>query len=171
MYPRLAASNLRRLAGLFPIVTVTGPRQSGKTTLCRALFADRPYASFESPELREEARRDPAIIHFCTRTKPWHPVCDHPRRDVLAYRALWETAAGDGACARPSLGRRAAEILAGPHRRLLDTTAAAVHAKRRTHALRTMLPEMLRLAILHPWTLVTVPLSVAGERVTRRLRI
>ena len=34
----------------FPIVCVTGPRQSGKTTLIRNLFPDLPYFSFENPE-------------------------------------------------------------------------------------------------------------------------
>jgi hypothetical protein len=50
---------LRRLARRFPIVTVTGPRQSGKTTLCRAVFPDKPYVSLEAPDVQEFARRDP----------------------------------------------------------------------------------------------------------------
>ncbi|MBW2655659.1 MAG: AAA family ATPase [Deltaproteobacteria bacterium] len=29
----------------YPVVTITGPRQSGKTTLCRMLFQDKPYIS------------------------------------------------------------------------------------------------------------------------------
>lgn len=37
----------------YPILTVTGPRQSGKTTLCRQAFPDKPYVSLETPsELR-----------------------------------------------------------------------------------------------------------------------
>ena len=43
----------------FPIVTITGPRQSGKTTLARAIFADKPYASLEDPDIRLFARDDP----------------------------------------------------------------------------------------------------------------
>src|SRR5512136_252340 len=50
---------VRRLARSFPIVTVTGPRQSGKTTLCRAAFPDHAYVSLERPDLREHATRDP----------------------------------------------------------------------------------------------------------------
>lgn len=42
-----------------PVVTVTGPRQSGKTTLCRQAFPDKPYANLERPDLREFARSDP----------------------------------------------------------------------------------------------------------------
>jgi predicted AAA+ superfamily ATPase len=41
------------------VVTITGPRQSGKTTLCRMLFPDRPYVSLETPEDRVFALRDP----------------------------------------------------------------------------------------------------------------
>lgn len=43
----------------FPVVTLTGPRQSGKSTLCRALFADKPYANLEEPDTRAFATEDP----------------------------------------------------------------------------------------------------------------
>jgi predicted AAA+ superfamily ATPase len=59
MIPRVLEARLRELAGKFPIVTVTGPRQSGKTTLCRAIFAGKPYVSLEAPDIQEYARRDP----------------------------------------------------------------------------------------------------------------
>ena len=52
----------RRLTTLFqqyPFVTVTGPRQSGKTTLCRAAFPDLQYANLEAPDQREFAESDP----------------------------------------------------------------------------------------------------------------
>lgn len=42
-----------------PVVVVTGPRQSGKTTLCRALFPDVRYVSLEPLDAREAARDDP----------------------------------------------------------------------------------------------------------------
>lgn len=42
-----------------PVVTVTGPRQSGKTTLCRQAFPHKPYTNLERPDLREFARSDP----------------------------------------------------------------------------------------------------------------
>jgi predicted AAA+ superfamily ATPase len=41
------------------VVTVTGPRQSGKTTLVRAIFPEREYVSLELPEQREFALTDP----------------------------------------------------------------------------------------------------------------
>lgn len=59
MLPRNLATTLQRLAASFPVVTVTGPRQSGKTTLVRALFADKPYVTLEDPIEREFAREDP----------------------------------------------------------------------------------------------------------------
>jgi uncharacterized protein len=60
MIPRHAATRLLRLLKGFPVVTVTGPRQSGKTTLVRTLLPDRPYVSLESPAQREFARQRPA---------------------------------------------------------------------------------------------------------------
>jgi hypothetical protein len=41
------------------VVTVTGPRQSGKTTLCRAVFPHKTYVSLEAPDVRDYARTDP----------------------------------------------------------------------------------------------------------------
>ncbi|MCU0923893.1 MAG: AAA family ATPase [Burkholderiaceae bacterium] len=60
MIPRAAAARLLRLLQGFPVVTGTGPRQSGKTTLVRALLPERPYVSLESPAQREFARQRPA---------------------------------------------------------------------------------------------------------------
>lgn len=50
---------LQHSAALYPVVTLTGPRQSGKTTLCRQAFPDKPYASLEPLETRAFAREDP----------------------------------------------------------------------------------------------------------------
>ncbi len=59
MIPRTAAQTAQRLAQGFPIVAITGPRQAGKTTLARAVFADKPYVSLEYPEEQEFAAADP----------------------------------------------------------------------------------------------------------------
>jgi hypothetical protein len=51
--------SLRRAAREFPAVIVTGPRQSGKTTLLRHVFPDREIVSLDPPDVREAAARDP----------------------------------------------------------------------------------------------------------------
>ncbi|MDZ7790750.1 MAG: ATP-binding protein [Xanthomonadales bacterium] len=59
MIERDLAPFVRRAAGQFPAVTLTGPRQSGKSTLCRNLFPDFHYANLESPDVRQYAQEDP----------------------------------------------------------------------------------------------------------------
>ncbi len=59
MLTRSIAATALRLARGFPILVITGPRQSGKTTLARTLFADKPYISLEDPDERAFAQTDP----------------------------------------------------------------------------------------------------------------
>jgi len=59
MIPRVLQAKLFALARKFPVVTVTGPRQSGKTTLCRATFPSKAYVSLEAPDVRTYALEDP----------------------------------------------------------------------------------------------------------------
>ncbi|MFT4178846.1 MAG: ATP-binding protein [Thermomonas sp.] len=59
MYPRQLVPTLQRLSAGFPVVAVTGPRQSGKTTLVRQLFADKAYVSLEDPQEHAFASEDP----------------------------------------------------------------------------------------------------------------
>ncbi len=59
MILRDAEKTIHAMLRGFPIVTITGPRQSGKTTLARAIFTDKPYASLEDPDIRLFARDDP----------------------------------------------------------------------------------------------------------------
>ena len=56
---RQALNVLLQRAMLYPVVTVLGPRQSGKTTLCRMAFPDKPYVNLEQPDVREFAQQDP----------------------------------------------------------------------------------------------------------------
>jgi len=50
---------LVQLSRQYPVVTITGPRQSGKTTLCRTTFEDKPYVNFEALDTRTFAQEDP----------------------------------------------------------------------------------------------------------------
>lgn len=59
MIPRDITPRIRRAAAAFPALTLTGPRQSGKSTLCRALFPDHPYVNLEAPDTRQFATEDP----------------------------------------------------------------------------------------------------------------
>jgi uncharacterized protein len=59
MFPRHMEKTLKKSAAAYPVVTVTGPRQSGKTTLVRNLFEDSRYVSLESPDDRDFALEDP----------------------------------------------------------------------------------------------------------------
>lgn len=59
MIERDSENSVRTLLRGFPIVTLTGPRQSGKTTLAKTIFYDRPYASLEDPDIRQTAMDDP----------------------------------------------------------------------------------------------------------------
>jgi len=59
MIKRIMAEKLKKLASKLPIVSVIGPRQSGKTTLVRNVFADMDYVSLEDPDTREFAINDP----------------------------------------------------------------------------------------------------------------
>ena len=59
MIPRHIRTTAWRLAQGFPILAITGPRQSGKTTLARALYPNRPYITLEDPEQRLFAQEDP----------------------------------------------------------------------------------------------------------------
>ena len=56
---RQAHAVLLQRATLYPVVTVLGPRQSGKTTLCRMAFPDKPYVNLEQPDVRDFAQQDP----------------------------------------------------------------------------------------------------------------
>ena len=59
MLTRSITPTLQRLAASFPVLAMTGPRQSGKATLAHAQFADKPYVSLEDPVERAFANEDP----------------------------------------------------------------------------------------------------------------
>lgn len=59
MIERTLASKMISLAQKFQVITLTGPRQSGKTTLVRASFPALSYVSLEDPDIRQVALTDP----------------------------------------------------------------------------------------------------------------
>ncbi|MDM8007821.1 MAG: ATP-binding protein [Phycisphaerae bacterium] len=59
MIARHLSATLRAAARKYPVVTLTGPRQSGKTTLARAAFPGHEYVSLEDPGHRSFALEDP----------------------------------------------------------------------------------------------------------------
>ena len=59
MLHRHLTEALKAATASYPVVTLTGPRQSGKTTLVQALFADHRYVSLEAPDVRARAIEDP----------------------------------------------------------------------------------------------------------------
>jgi len=62
MISRHLTPSLVEAAGSAPVVTLTGPRQSGKTTLVRSSFPEHDYVSLEAPDLRARAREDPRAL-------------------------------------------------------------------------------------------------------------
>lgn len=85
MIERDITPRLQALFAQYPFVTVTGPRQSGKTTLCRAAFPALAYANLEAPDVREFAETDPR--GFLARYAEEGAILDEIRRvpDLLSY--------------------------------------------------------------------------------------
>ena len=88
MIPRDMAPVLESLFQRYPFVTVTGPRQSGKTTLCRETFPHLTYINLEAPDEREFAERDPRGLLARISTGA---ILDEIQRvpDLLSYLQVW----------------------------------------------------------------------------------
>jgi len=84
MIERTIAPMLKKLSTQYPVLTITGPRQSGKTTLCRATFPEKRYVNLESPDTRQFALSDPRgfLAQF-----PDGAILDEIQRapDLLSY--------------------------------------------------------------------------------------
>jgi hypothetical protein len=59
LIPRLLADPIRKTCAQYPLISVTGPRQSGKTTLLRNMFPDYRYVNFEESDTRRFFSDDP----------------------------------------------------------------------------------------------------------------
>lgn len=62
MISRKFGLKLKKVARLMPVVSITGPRQSGKTTLARLCFPSYRYVNLENPDTLEEAKSDPRLF-------------------------------------------------------------------------------------------------------------
>ncbi len=135
--PRAMAAILLQRLQQYPVVTVTGPRQAGKTTLCRLACAAKPYANLERPDLREQALSDPAgfLAQF-----PDGAVLDEIQRAPALLS--WLQADVDE---RPQRGRW---VLTGSHNfELLQAVTQSLAG---------------RTALLHLWPLSLAELAAVG---------
>jgi predicted AAA+ superfamily ATPase len=64
MFKRDIEKELIYLATQYPVITIIGPRQAGKTTLSRLIFPDYHYCNLELPELRQLAETDPKAFFY-----------------------------------------------------------------------------------------------------------
>lgn len=84
MINRKLENTIRENLKYFSVVTVTGPRQSGKTTLIKSMFPELPYFSLENPDIREMAMTDPlAFLKRGTEGMILDEVQNTP--DLLSY--------------------------------------------------------------------------------------
>ncbi|MGO8693160.1 MAG: ATP-binding protein [Rectinemataceae bacterium] len=86
MVPRLLEAALSKASSHYPIVTLTGPRQSGKTTLVRSLWPEKTYASLEDPDVLDFAISDPR--GFLEQGKETGLIVDEAQRHPPLFRYL-----------------------------------------------------------------------------------
>jgi len=129
-FARNITDHCLKLAKQYPVVTVTGPRQSGKTTLVRMLFPDYSYINLEEPDTRELVKRDPRAI---LKKYSDHLIIDEVQRvpELLSYiQTIVDEA-----------GREGMYILTGSHQLELHEALA------QSLAGRTAILELLPLSI------------------------
>ena len=118
----------RKAATQYPVVTVFGPRQSGKTTLVRKVFPNHAYANLEDPETRNLATQD--YKGFFARFPP--PVI------IDEVQRVPELASAVQVLVDENRSRKGAFVLTGSHQPLLAQTVSQSLAGRTT--LLTLFP-------------------------------
>lgn len=129
--PRMMETEFERARREYPVVTITGPRQSGKTTLARRCCKGYAYANLESPEIRNLAIQDPKAFF---NAYPTPVIIDEVQRvpELLSYiQVLADESDGRGRY-----------ILTGSHQ--LDLAAAVSQSLAGRTALLRLLPLSLR---------------------------
>lgn len=83
-YKRLLAAHLKNMFRKYPVLSVTGPRQSGKTTLAKEVFPRMDYVLLENPDNRLLANSDP---HAFLRRYPEGVIIDEAQRapELFSY--------------------------------------------------------------------------------------
>lgn len=131
MVPRQLRDTLLRDARGMPVITLVGPRQSGKSTLVRGAFPDHAYVNLERPDLRDAARDDPrSLIH-----QPDGPVILDEVQHVPELLSWIQVAVDE----RPSPGRF---VLTGSNQHALSAAVSQTLAGRTS--VSTLLPPDLR---------------------------
>lgn len=84
MIDRTLQATLKHLVSKYPVITLTGPRQSGKSTLLKHAFPDYQYVSLEDLDMREFAINDPRGF---LATYPGHAILDEVQRvpSLMSY--------------------------------------------------------------------------------------
>lgn len=132
MIRRDISPKILQYARRYPVVTLTGPRQSGKTTLCKALFPKKRYLSLEDLDVRNEARQDPRT--FLENCLPGGAILDEAQRVPELFSYLQSTV--------DARGKAGLFILTGSQNFDLLHTITQTLAGRT--ALATLLPFSLR---------------------------
>ncbi len=132
MKTRALASKLKEFASSYPVVTITGPRQSGKTTIAKSCFPDYEYVNLESLNEREFAETDP--VAFVDRFRNGNVILDEIQRVPSLLSQIQASVDGDR--------RKGRFILTGSHNLSLMRGVSQSLAGRT--ALATLLPFSLR---------------------------
>lgn len=180
MIPRKLSPVLEKAADQFPVVTLLGPRQSGKTTLVRALFPDHVYINLENPQTRTFYGEDPKSLLRDGKEKL---IIDEAQREpeILSWvQILVDQENGPGrfiltGSNQPALGEAISQSLAGRtsiHYLLplsLEELASANLLKRRDEMLlKGFLPRLYD-ASMSPGDLYSSYFATYIERDVRRL--
>ncbi len=138
MIPRDISGKALSLWRQYPVLTITGPRQSGKTTLAKSAFSEAEYINLEALDIREEARNDPR--GFLSR----HPaplVLDEIQNapDLLSYLQVMVDESG----------KNSQYVLTGSHQPALQSTVSQSLAGRTgmLELLPFSIPELVRAGI------------------------